>query len=151
MTLTCTGSGQWTTLNYNNMMWSLKVEKPWFFFPIEKKWQKNTTKLSSKKCLRWYLQIGQTFWPGNEPDNAIPLRPSQVRTIGCKRYSPSFMPRLLVKGSNRHQEFTNELRLTCKNKNGGGLISWTFVFSAQRSGIPIIKMPSFCTVNVQTC
>lgn len=61
---------------------------------------------------KWYLQVLQAFCPRNEPDNAMPLRPSEVGTIRCKGYCPSLTARLLVKRSNRHQEFTNELSLT---------------------------------------
>lgn len=43
----------------------------------------------------------------------MPLRPSDVGTIGCEGYSPSLAPRLLVEGSDGHQEFTDELSLFC--------------------------------------
>lgn len=43
----------------------------------------------------------------------MPLRPSDVGTIGCEGDRPSLAPRLLVEGSNRHQEFTDELSLFC--------------------------------------
>lgn len=58
-----------------------------------------------------YLQRFQAFCPRNELDDAMPLRPSKVGTIGCEGYRPGLTSRLLVKGSNRHQEFTNELSL----------------------------------------
>lgn len=44
------------------------------------------------------------------------LRPSKVGTIWCKGYCPGLTPRLLVKGSNRDQEFTNELSLVWGKK-----------------------------------
>lgn len=60
-----------------------------------------------------YSQAGYAFFPWYKSHDSMPLRPSKVRTIRCKSYSPSLPSRLLVKGSNRRYEFPDELSFTC--------------------------------------
>lgn len=58
-----------------------------------------------------YSQVAETSGPGYEPDDAVALRPSEVRAVRGKGHRPSLPTGLLVERSSRHQEFTDELSL----------------------------------------
>lgn len=121
------------------------IKSAWCFKKIKRKRHEG-------KQTKRNLQAVQAFCPRDKPDNAMPLRPSKVGTIGCKGHCPSFTPRLLVKGSNRHQEFANELCLTWK-KQQHNFFSATFCnklnvrhFSAQIMHMKLTSLSGTDTV-----